>query len=68
MDLGYKANLISTLVDSNTSMTCSVGYKANLISTLVDYGHIKENVQGYKANLISTLVDPCLFSDDDARL
>ena len=34
--LGYKANLISTLVDKLVSYLVISGYKANLISTLVD--------------------------------
>ena len=37
--LGYKANLISTFVDTQQSITGLRGYKANLISTFVDRGH-----------------------------
>ena len=33
---GYKANLISTIVDHFILLYCYIGYKANLISTIVD--------------------------------
>ena len=54
---GYKAKLISTIVDAAQFRDRIVGYKAKLISTIVDSA-VKEDVkQGYKAKLISTIVD-----------
>jgi len=33
---GYKAKLISTIVDTNSEIKKGAGYKAKLISTIVD--------------------------------
>ena len=56
--IGYKANLISTIVDKPAATDKrQQGYKANLISTIVDLNPLKKDKKGYKANLISTIVD-----------
>ena len=34
--IGYKANIISTIVDLEVNFYCHTGYKANIISTIVD--------------------------------
>ena len=34
--IGYKANIISTIVDAFDCCHCFGGYKANIISTIVD--------------------------------
>ena len=45
-DRGYKANLISTIVDKTQKIMTRVGYKANLISTIVDSGIENGNPNG----------------------
>ena len=54
---GYKAKLISTIVDSAVKEDVKQGYKAKLISTIVDLVISKCLYGGYKAKLISTIVD-----------
>ena len=34
--VGYKPNVISTIVDSSSGATSPLGYKPNVISTIVD--------------------------------
>ena len=55
--LGYKASIISTIVDSDGRRQVVLGYKASIISTIVDCIKIEQNEQGYKASIISTIVD-----------
>ena len=43
---GYKANIISTIVDAKTASSSGHGYKANIISTIVDSIRISGSVSG----------------------
>ena len=54
---GYKANIISTIVDESRFAKRKIGYKANIISTIVDEINFLVQYLGYKANIISTIVD-----------
>ena len=54
---GYRANLISTIVDKAVERDNDVGYRAILISTIVDHQCRHCRSAGYRANLISTIVD-----------
>ena len=53
---GYKAYVISTIVDCSCFLLCTSGYKAYVISTIVDvrYGDSLD-VLGYKAYVILLL-------------
>ena len=54
----YKTNLISTIVDIQTTVVNRDNvYKTNLISTIVDPNHNIRFIFVYKTNLISTIVD-----------
>ena len=55
--LGYKPNVISTIVDILVVSQYNPGYKPNVISTIVDSKQDLDKVNGYKPNVISTIVD-----------